>query len=83
MFFLCRVDRVFRHKLHCFTATNQFTVTGVENLNNVSAEFAFVDFQHVCHIASILKQILSVLPIPVNVPDEEPLRNLPWEKVSG
>lgn len=45
MFFLCRIDGVLGHEFHGFTTAHQFSSTGMDDFNDISAQIAFVYFQ--------------------------------------
>jgi hypothetical protein len=44
MFFLSCINAVFHHHIHRLTATSQFTGTGVQYLNDIATEGAFIYF---------------------------------------
>jgi hypothetical protein len=60
MFFLGRIHRVFLQELHGGAATNQFAFTAVNDLNDVSACFAFIDLKLFCHFMILLVEIINV-----------------------
>jgi hypothetical protein len=45
MFLFGSIDGIFRQQFHILATAGQIAATSMYNLNNVTAQFAFVDFK--------------------------------------